>query len=219
MSIVNKVPDPSENIKLFFDEDGEICGTIGDLVWKNWINGKIPMELSRHEVELEIPKGWQQIIHGKVEPVIRSSAIVTVCVLLLKIPGKANTYILRDPITKKIVRTHVQAKFDERKKKISVKIINDEKKLQKRLSKSKSSLNISIGRIKLSRILINSVYWPPSLHTISQLSKFSEKLDKEGLIDPNDFTLEKIEGNDIRAIWQPIYKIFGFITYCTKKKA
>ena len=55
---------------LFFrDTSGKVIGTVADLVWKEWISGKLASQIGNHEVSLALPSDWQQIVEGKVAKV------------------------------------------------------------------------------------------------------------------------------------------------------
>src|SRR6266498_4198109 len=61
LSLSKESPEPANGPSLFFyNEEGRICGSIGDLVWDLWRNGKIPDRIGTHELQLEIPKAWKQ---------------------------------------------------------------------------------------------------------------------------------------------------------------
>lgn len=203
ISIINNVQNPADDIHFFYDEKGNICGTTTDLVWVNWKKGHIPEKIGHHQIELIIPDKWNQIIKGKIEPILSAEAEVIVYGLLIMMPGTVSDYALLEQDTNEINRRFVEASFDSSQGGYAIKVFDSEDLLKERLQKYR--IKISFGRKKLPRIKFGAIYWPPSLHTINQLSKLSQLAQSGEVIDPRQYRLEDIEGSDISAIWEPIY--------------
>ena len=203
ISIINNVQDPADDIYFFYDDNGKICGTTTDLVWLNWKNGHMPEKIGQHKIELKVPERWNQIIKDKIEPIMSAEAEVIVYGLLIMISGTVSDYTLLDHDTDEINRRFMEASFDTSKGDYSVEVFDSEDSLKEKIQRYK--ISISLGREKLPRIKFGAIYWPPSLHTISQLSKLSHIVRDGKIIDPSQFTLENIEGSSLDAIWEPIY--------------
>jgi len=62
-------PASASDILFFRDKGGKVCGSVHDLVWTEWLSGRIPDELGNHQIELSLPEGWMQIVKGKVAQV------------------------------------------------------------------------------------------------------------------------------------------------------
>lgn len=198
ISIVNNIADPGEDIKFFHDTNGNICGTIADLAWLNWKNGKIPAIIGYHKVDLKVPAEWKQRIRGNIEPIISAEAEVIVYGLLIVIPGQHEEYALVDP-GNFIKRQFVNINFDTDQQIYPVEAYDNEDRLRERLTNYR--FRVSLKGIKLPRIKYGEMYWPPSLKTINALSA----LIKDGNIDFTRFKLENIEGLSIEAFWEPAY--------------
>ncbi len=97
----------------------------------------------------------------------------------------------------------MEVSFDSEKDVYSVEAFDSEESLNERVQKCR--INVSLGREKLPRIKFGAIYWPPSLHTISQLSRLSQIVKDGKTIHPNQLRLENIEGSSLDAIWEPIY--------------
>jgi hypothetical protein len=198
ISIVNNIAEPGEDIKFFYDGNGNICGTIADLVWLNWKNGIIPAKIGHHKIDLKIPSEWNQRIHGNIEPIISAEAEVVIYGLLVVIPGQHEEYALIDP-GNFINRQFVNINFDSDQQIYPVEAYDNEDRLKERLAKYR--FRVSLNGIKLPRIKYGEMYWPPSSKTINALSK----LVKNNEIDFTQFKLEHIEGLGIEAFWEPAY--------------
>jgi hypothetical protein len=198
ISIVNNVADPGDDIKFFYDDNGNICGTIADLAWLNWKKGIIPAKIGHHKIDLKIPAEWNQRIQGHIEPIISADAEVVVYGLLVVIPGQHEEYALVDP-GNFINRQFVNVKFDTDQQIYPVEAYDNEDRLRETLAKYR--FRVSLKGIKLPRIKYGEMYWPPSLKTIAALSK----LVKNNEIDFTQFKLENIEGSSIEAFWEPAY--------------
>jgi len=51
-----------EQMLIFQNQKGKICGSIPDLVWQKWIANNIPAKLGTYKLSLEIPDGWYQVV-------------------------------------------------------------------------------------------------------------------------------------------------------------
>jgi hypothetical protein len=214
VTIVNNVAEPGEDIKFFYDYQGNICGTIADLVWLNWKDGKIPLKIGHHKVELKVPAEWNQRIQGHIEPIISAESEVVVYGLLVVIPGKHEEYTLVEPGSCVINRQFVNIQFDTDQQIYPVEAYDNEDKLKERLARYR--FRVALKGIKLPRIKYGEMYWPPTLKTISALSK----LIKADGIDFSQFRLENLEGLSLEALWEPTYSRYMdlFNEYCNSAK-
>lgn len=207
MSIINNVPqsaDPQE-ILLFYNEQGEICGTVPDLIWQKWLNGEPKSILGEHELSLDVPPNWHQIVNGKVEPTLSASAKVRVLGLLITLGGSFEQHQLVDASSKRVEKFQVNASFDIRKKVYPVTRIWTEDEFEG-IIRRPEALRVNIGRIRLPRISIGYMYWPPSeriVNAAAQLIKGFDK-DKKPLL-PKPAELLKLERTDLSALWEPIW--------------
>src|ERR1041384_4043373 len=58
------------DLLIFFDGNGNFCGTVADLIWNQWQAGMIPAEAGKYDINLIVPEGWRQIINGNEQPVL-----------------------------------------------------------------------------------------------------------------------------------------------------
>ena len=83
VSIMNDVPNAGYDVMFFYNSQKEICGTLLDIVWMHWKDGKIPNKIGSHSIHLVIPKGWQQIINGNITPFESANAEITIVGLVI----------------------------------------------------------------------------------------------------------------------------------------
>jgi hypothetical protein len=96
LTITNNVAriENAGDLLIFFDGKGSFCGTIADLIWNQWQEGMVPAEAGEHNLNLVVPDGWRQIVNGKEEPILGTSAALKVSALVLKIPGESTYHTL-----------------------------------------------------------------------------------------------------------------------------
>ncbi len=204
--ITNNVPNPEPHeIEIFYNDEGKVCGSISDLIWQNWLNGKPPSSIGEHVLEITVSSEWHQIINGKVEPVHSIKAVIRIIGLVLTLTGQVRKYILLNASDMKIERSQVNVLFDMPKLKQPVTIIYAESQLKEFMDRQEA-VQVTIGRIRLPRILNGPVYWPPSERAARKVIELMQAFEAGKIPDPRPFNFTEIEGTDIRTIWEPIWQ-------------
>jgi hypothetical protein len=189
---------------MFYDEQGQTCGSIPDLIWQSWLNGQLPLSIGEHDIPITIPAGWHQVIDGKIEPVLSVSAKLRILGLVVTVSGKARQHLLVDASTKKPEKFKVDASFETDKTTFPVTAIQTEEQL-KAFVERPGAVKLSIGRIALPRIHIGPMYWPPSERVGQIVIEKMRAFEAGKTSDPRPFNLAEIEGMDMQAIWEPIW--------------
>ena len=207
--ITNNVPNPKPHeIEIFYNNEGKVCGSISDLIWQNWLNGKPPSFIGEHVLEITVPSEWHQIINGKVEPVYSVKAIIRVIGLVITLTGQVRKYTLFNASNMKFERSQLNVLFDIPKVKQPITTIYTEPQLKEFLDRPEA-VKVTIGRIRLPRILNGSLYWPPSERALRKIMKLMQAFQAGEIPDPRPFKFTDIEGTDIETIWEPVWNAKG----------
>ncbi len=205
ISVTNEAADARADEMLFLrDESGNVRGGILDLIWARWRDGMISRDLGEHELDIEIPKGWQWIVGGVSMP-STAKATVSVTGHVVTVQGRAERLALRDATTSIIERGRISSSFDtETTTTYPVTTVNTEAELQTALDHS-GVARVSVGRIPLPRIRFNC-YWPPSDRVLLHIKRRAAELISQGqpldLLSTIPFT--EFEGTDLSTVWEPV---------------
>ena len=187
------------------DRKGRLQGTVLDLVWAQWRDGKVTLELGQETLEVQIPRGWTWRIEGED---IESTVTVTVekIAYVLTLSGTFTQVSLRDAATGELDRMNIDAQFPELIPQGSmVTVALTEEDLATHLRKA-GRLHIIQDRIPLPRIR-HELYWPPSERAVLRLASHVRELEQQGVTDfePHLLTFADIEGYDLTRVWEPIW--------------
>jgi len=97
---------------VFHREDRQFCGTIPDLVWQEWISGKIPDNIGFHSLALEVPDDWIQIVDGKGIRLTGIEVEVQITGHIITIPGSVSHYALINASSQEVERRQVKTEFE-----------------------------------------------------------------------------------------------------------
>jgi hypothetical protein len=204
--ITNELPTATWNQLLFLrDPSGQVRGSVMDLVWAEWRDGRLPLDLGTYKVSLDIPLGWHWITGETVTP---TSAVVEVATTayVLNIPGTATHVSLRDAQSGE--RDRAQVSFDFSKHlpgSFRLSRASTEEELQE-LLRARGDVHVTVHRIPLPRI-VHEYYWPPSERAIARLDRHYRLLIRAGKHDVWNYPLSfrDIEGTDLISMWDPIW--------------
>jgi len=194
----------SQQMLIFYDEHSKICGSVPDLIWQEWLNGKISSSLGEYEITLNIPSNWHQIVDGKIESVISASAKIRIIGLVMTISGKAKKHLLLNSIDKKVEKFQFDVIFDTSKTTYPITAIQSENQLDE-FTKRPESIKLNIGKIKLPRIRFGAMYWPPSERTAKIVINLMQAFEAGKIPDPRPINIVELEGADLQTIWEPIW--------------
>ncbi|MDQ3803064.1 MAG: tetratricopeptide repeat protein [Acidobacteriota bacterium] len=155
----------SEQGLAFFDAAGNPCGSVLDLIWNRWRQGDPPSVIGERRVDLQVPKGWHQIIDGRPEPAISLSATMRVTGLVVTLAGKSKRHTLLNPVDGKVERGRLNVTFEiprkAQKPTHSVVEVRSEEELNSLVGK-RGAVRIT-SRVRLPRIrLADAFNYPPS---------------------------------------------------------
>jgi hypothetical protein len=189
---------------LFFrDESGNVSGVVGDLVWKEWISGRLSSQIGNHEVSLTLPSDWRQIVQGKNAKVSEIKVSYKVTGYAISFPGAVSQYNLVNVEDNKIEKSQTVARFPPPIGKYP--LVHFQTKDELDLFRNQIKGIGVIFESILPRIVWYASYWPPSKKAIEKLNKkLIESLKKGEEFDLRSVSLLEIEGDDLAAMWEPI---------------
>jgi restriction endonuclease len=208
VTVTNHVAQSSPEVMGFFNERGELCGLLPDLIWFKWQAGEIDLALGEREIDLQAPPEWRQIIKGKLEPPIRLSAVVEVIGIVLRLKGKARQHSLVDACSDKTEKFHLDVDFNTRRlhdKRLVLKHFFTEKKLQAWIEKHGGTR--MVNRVQLPRLqYLNQFYYPMSERVAGIV--MNQMLAYEGgqLSEFPIFSFNELEGAELKTAWEPIFQ-------------
>jgi hypothetical protein len=199
VSIINNVSpnDTPEQLGVFYDENGQVVGSIMDLVWRKWYAGEIPDIAGEHPVVLQLPLGWRHMIRGAESIPDQMYAKVQVYAFVTILPGKANRHALLDATTGKISKLRVTGTFDSSQ--ATVQVFQTEEALQQYFARSQAGVRLNT-RSRLPRIQWRGTLWPPSVKLIEALNTaFANGTD------PKSLKLEELDGPTLEGMWDRVW--------------
>lgn len=204
--IVNNIKhvERSSEILQFRDVDGNLVGSIADLAWDAWRSGNIPEIIGTHEIKLTLPDGWHQVIAGQVAKVESISVTVKVVGCVITLTGKVSHMSLIDLVERKTERNQIKATFEEPSEPVPVQNLSSEEDLKEFL-KLRKGMVLTLGRIRIPRIVWEGIYWPPSKESMKKITTLLEEYQKGNIPDPRPFKISEIEGDDLSQAWAPVW--------------
>lgn len=196
----------SGEILFFRDKSGKVCGSVPDLVWVEWIEGKVPQELGHHQLDIELPEDWIQMVNGQVAVVQQIIVDVQVTGHMITFPGTITKRTLINASNEDIEKWQVDANFGRPSGTYPVKTFLTERDFEN-ASRQPSALKLTLGRFPLPRIRWMVMYWPPSEAAMKKLIELiKESLEQGKELDFASLELADIEGTDMANLWEPIIK-------------
>lgn len=205
IEVINDIVRSEDSIQMliFRDQDGQICGSIPDLVWHLWVQGEISQDLGVFEQELEIPSDWRQVVDGLDARVKNVKVELQVSGHVATYPGKVREYQLVDSESETVERHTTQADFRDRPKKVQIASFLDDNELRKYL-RELSAITLTIGKVRLPRLRFGPMYWPPSLETAQKIISVMQDFFDGKIPDPRPLDFSVIEGDDLVRVFDPI---------------
>lgn len=198
---VDRIDNPGE-IMLFFDEKGEFCGTILDLIWNRWREWTPVPEAGEHQLKLQVPTSWHQVINGKEESVISIDVTLQVWALVLKIPGKASHHTLNNARNNSFERGQINVDFEVPTEKTSLPLQSFRTEAELEAYLDSPELFRLTSRRPLPKIQHMDLFFYPMSQKV--VSKLNEELKEIATgKEPSRSTLMEIEGTDLSAMWEP----------------
>lgn len=207
LSVTCKVPRTENSFQMWFlyDDSEKIRAALPDLLWKKWLDGGLPSELSEYEVEIEIPTGWKLYVDGNFEPITSAVAKIKITGLVITVQGKATQHALVNPTDHAISRFKTDVSFDTTTKVYPATSFSNEEDLRDFIANRPEAVKLALGRIKLPRVRFYSLYWPLSARAVTEFAILAKKCQEEGRKATAD-ELAKIEGSDLKTVWDPMWE-------------
>lgn len=73
------------------------------------------------------------------------------------------------------------------------------------ISRRPNSINLTIGRFRMPKILANCIYWPPSERVYTKIISLMQAYRSGEIPDPRPLSMLETEGNCLNSIWEPIW--------------
>jgi restriction endonuclease len=191
----------------FFDEKGDFCGVIPDLIWQNWVNGEIPDTIGDHKMQIEIPENWTCIAYGKPEKIISTEANVRIQGLVTTLTGTTNAYALKNASNDIVEKQYLEASFNKPSGRQPVQVFNTEQELVDFENRNDAAFNAVLGRIRLPRIQVGDIRWPISERVATLMLRIKRAYEAGLIPEPQISNIANIEGSDMEAFWEPIWSV------------
>ena len=206
INVKNKVASTPNYQKMlvFYDDHEKLCGSIPDIIWQKWLAGEPASAIGEYEIQLAIPPNWYQIVDDKIEPIISASARIRIIGLVITISGQAKKHFLINANDNKVEKFQLDVSFDTGQGTYSVLTMLTESQLTE-FVKRPEAVKVNIGRIRLPRIRVGPMYWPPSERTARIVINLMRAFEAGKIPDPRPIDIAELEGNDLQTIWEPIW--------------
>jgi hypothetical protein len=206
ISIVNSIDRQLTPVEFhtLYNSDGQWSGMPADLIWECWYHGGKPdSTLGEHQLQLEVPQGWHQIVDGQRVAILSMTAKVHVVGSVVTLPGNAEHLSLVDASNAALERTLINTSFDTSRPQYPVTMLRTEEDLEAFTQRS-CGLHVAIGRFRLPRIHAGPCYRPPSERTAQKLGALMHAFMAGKVPDPRPIDIREIEGTDMGVLWEPI---------------
>lgn len=198
VSVTNTVraPKVAGQHMLFYSKPGTVCGSIPDLAWKAWVEGAVPMVIGEHQLRLIQPAGWLQYDGDALTPPISIHVKLLVTGIVATFAGKAMEHALIEPNGNVVHKFHVNVSFPSGRRPLSISEFESESDLDSFIRSRTAPVGLVLGRIRIPKIRVKDIFWPPSPETWSRVTTPGFK----GTDKP-----EELERQDLSAAWDPIW--------------
>jgi hypothetical protein len=207
LQVQNEVSTVEEfaDLSIFYDADGVPRATLGDMVWRAWVEGSVPSDLGEHELSFQVPDGWHNVVDGKKVPARTVSAVIRVVGFVVTFSGEARQHTLFDAANKRAERWMTDLAFDgSLEPSYPMRDFGAEEELREYLEKQEAVK--VVGRLRLPRIRAGAMYWPPSERTTKKVGELMEAYKAGKIPDPRPLKFAEIEGMDLNTVFEPIWR-------------
>lgn len=198
-------PAHPADILHFRNDSGDICGGVADLVWQEWISGKITEKIGVRRLILKKPDDWLQIVNGRIAQVYKIEADVRITGHIVTLLGLVSHHALVKPINMELRKEELKATFNILPGAYPVTTFTTERELRKFMKKN-IGINVYIGRFRLPRIKWMTMFWPPSEKSIRKIvGLIQQAIADRRPLDPQILASANIEGTDMKTAWDRIW--------------
>jgi len=165
----------------------------------------VSSDLGEHELRFKVPEGWDNVVDGKRVPAGALSGVIRVVGFVVTFSGEARQHTLFDAANKRDERWLTDLAFDgSLEPSYPMRGFGTEKELREYLEKQKAVR--VVGRLRLPRIRVQAMYWPPSERTTKKISEIMKAYEAGAIDDPRPLKFTEIEGTDLNAVFEPIWR-------------
>lgn len=206
-SVTNKAPKiTGEQGFVFFDAEGNPCGQVPDLIWNKWRQGDPQSVIGEHIVELQVPKGWHQIVNGRPEPVLALTATIQVVGLVATLAGETKQHTLVNPVNNKVERSRLDVTFNFPRKVEPNRMVEvrSEEELNA-LIKKKGVVRVA-SRVRMPRIRFQNIFnYPLSRRNVEVLAERLKGKKGKKLSKSLPAGMAELEEADLKSVWEPVW--------------
>ena len=202
--VSNHLPTPKpEEMFLLYDQEGNLCGSVADLVWRAWQDGSVPRQIGIHRIRLNLPIGWRQMVEGIEALPVELSAEVHVHGLAASLRGTAVRHDLLNAETNKREKISVRATFTQTDaQSAGLKILTSQEERTLFLSQQRGSVRV-LAEVPLPRLAWHGLFWPPSEKYIKAASQMAaQNWQKAANVEEINWMLQ---GGSLEAMWDPLW--------------
>jgi hypothetical protein len=205
-TLVNNVGELEDDTQLdyLYDERGDFGGYLPDLLWTAWVEGRMPLAIGEHEVEIDIPDGCHHIVDGKKESPISASAKVEVSAAVISFAGRVEQHSLMHASDNTTAKYSAKAAFDTARSEYPVTNLRTESDLQEFLERRSGTLRVTVGRIKVPRMRVGPIFWPPSERVAREMKEIERRHLAGEVSDPKPLLADLYKG-DLRMMFEPMW--------------
>jgi hypothetical protein len=205
IEFVNEYDKPMDGYAaILYDFEHSKSTTIPDLIWNEWLSKRIPSELGKYHIEFKIPDSYKQFFDNRAIKLISASAEVQVVSLVFTEYGNFKEHILIDAANDELRQSQINIIFNRGSNSFPAEMVFTENELID-ISKRPNSVNLTIGRFRLPKILVNFFYWPPSERVYKKVTNLMQAYRSGEIPDPRPLNLPEIEGTCLNSMWDPIW--------------
>lgn len=207
ISILNYVDACSNSALLMnvFDNQKRFRATIPDLIWREWIEDRLPNKIGEYKIDVPLPRGSYHLINGMLEPIEAVTARIEIVGLSISLPGRASQHVLINAGDKTLNKFKLQASFDTPQDPLPITRVYSEEALREHIEQQTEKVKLAVGRYQLPRIYYNSLYWLLSERATKELEVLELRCQQEQREVQNE-ELQQIEGSNLKTVWEPIWE-------------
>lgn len=184
----------------FVDESGEPCGSVEDLIWEQWLRGRLPQGIGAHKLTLTIPPGWYQLVNGKLQHIVSLAASLQVVGHLVTMTGATSEHQLINTANGDVERSQLSASFPPQDKYPVTRVLSEAELAVS--TAQRGIVTIRIGRIPAPRIQFRHVLWPPSERARIALQEHLNAIESGQIPASQPFDAFAAEGHDVSVLFE-----------------
>lgn len=195
--------DSSADLSCFYDESGKLVGAAGDLVWRAWHEGRLPTTLGKHNVRLQLPVGWRNIVRGRHSIPFSMEVDVFIYGFAVGFRGEARQHDLVNVETNEEEKRRVNAHFPATLQPVKLGPFRNEEELAAVATAHPAPIRLEL-RVRLPRIEMNRILWPPSEEFSRKAAEVFAAAHQQGK-SLGDVDIATIETPSLAKLFEPVH--------------